>query len=262
MRILTDSKKSKKWKCKRLNTSVSPSARQERTEGWNQNAMTLATGLLIGLGGGGEVAASMIRKGVGTLHICDPDNVTPSNLNRQLFRRENLYKNKAHELGRNLSREGVLGSTLISYPVAFQELDVIEINPDFIFSAVDNRISGTRVDICKLAYEENIPWVEMAVSTDADYGYVFIQEPGKACWACAFKPEFSSQDEEDICPNVPASNDILKALAGLATYAIDTLIMNRKRDWNYRAVSLSRSDFGGSFLVEKRANCAVCGNAK
>lgn len=103
----------------------------------------------------------------------------------------------------------------------------------------------------------------MAVSTDADYGYVFVQEPGRACWACAMKPEQTASDDDADqrrCPGVAASIDIIKTLAGVALYAVDTLIMDRPRDWNYRVISLSRSDFGGSCRVGPRDDCPVCGH--
>jgi len=41
---------------------------------------------VFGLGGvGGHAAEALVRSGVGTLTVCDNDNIAPSNINRQLF---------------------------------------------------------------------------------------------------------------------------------------------------------------------------------
>lgn len=248
--------------CKTLSTLTSVSARQELVPGWDQDRFSCAVVFVVGAGGlGGEVGEGLVRKGVGVVHICDPDIVTPSNLNRQKFVKRSLWRKKARELCRLLSMQGFLETGLFSYDCAVQDVDVAAIGPDVIVVGVDNRDPTTREYICRLAYELGIPVVFMAVSTDADLAYAFVQEPGKACWACPFKPEYDLPGERDHlsrCPNVPAVCDILKTIAGQALYAVDSLIMSRPRDWNYRVVSLS-SGLGGSHLVSPRADCPVCG---
>ncbi|MFC1893599.1 ThiF family adenylyltransferase [Chloroflexota bacterium] len=57
---------------------------------------------LIGAGGlGSPVALWLVRKGLGTLTIYDGDTVDLSNLHRQLFYKEDLYKRKAIQLAKN-----------------------------------------------------------------------------------------------------------------------------------------------------------------
>ncbi len=226
------------------------SARQERTKGWDQERLSHARGLVVGAGGlGGEVGEGLVRKGIGFLDICDFDVVTPSNLNRQKFSKHNLYKNKAIELCRILSRQGFLGGRLRGRPCSFQDLDKELLDVDFVVCGVDNQLPDTRLAVCNWCDERGIPGVFLGVSTDADFGYVLVQVPGEACWGCVFKPEFAlpRPSTDVLCPGVPASLDILKTLGGLACYAVDTLVMNRPRDWNYRVVSLGRREYGSSY---------------
>jgi len=253
--------KRKTWRCTSLDTLTRVSARQELIPEWDQEVYASATIMMVGAGGlGGEVAEGLTRKGAGRLHICDPDIVTPSNLNRQKFVKKSLYKPKASELCRVLSRQGFMGTVLHAHDCAIQDVDIEAIRPDAVLVGVDNRMPDTREHVSRVCYHLGIPVVIMAVSTDADIAYVFVQEPGEADWVCQFKPELSNGAAEEgatRCPNVPAVCDILKAITGHALYAVDSLILNRPRKWNYRVISLS-SEFGGSHYVQRRPGCPLC----
>lgn len=259
----TNSPKPKVYRCRTLNTPVPVSARQDVIAGWDQDRYAQCVVGVAGGGGlGGEIGEGLTRKGIGAIHLCDAGTVTPPCLNRQKFVKRSLYCKKAGELCRLLAKQGFLGTKLYAYDCWFQDLDPTEITADVWAIAVDNRNPQTRLDACRALVELAIPAVFTAVSTDADRGYVFVQKPGQACWACAFKPDFEDpcSDAGAVCPGVPAVGDILKAVCGHALYAIDSLLLPRPRDWNYRVLSLS-SDFGGSQRVARRRDCPVCGVA-
>lgn len=253
------------WRCQYIDTAIKVSARQEMILGWDQDRFSKTKGLFLGAGGAnGEICEGVTRKGLGVVHIADFDIVTPSNLARQKFLKKHLYNNKAIALCRVLSKQGFLGTKLVAHPCAFQELDVLGIAPGFVVCSVDNQLPETRLEVCKLCHLMKIACIFFAISTDADYGYVFVQEPGKACWNCVLKTDLmnpSRTSAQERCPNVPSCVDLLKTLGGIALYAIDTLVMNRKRDWNYYVLSLSRSDFGSAQMVERRPSCTVCGSS-
>ncbi len=197
-------------------------------------------------------------KGLGTVHLVDFDIVSPSNLNRQKFTRRNLYRNKAVELCRNLSRRGSLGTKLIAHSCAFQDLSLDQLQPDFVVCGVDNQFPETRLEVSRWCRSRNIPAVILGVSTDASHGYVFVQTKGQADWACVFRPEIKrDQGSATRCPGTPACVDILKALSGPALYAIDSLLMSRPRHWNYWSISLS-GEFGGARMVRPRSDCPTC----
>ena len=125
--------------------------------------------------------------------------------------------------------------------------------PDIIVCAVDNDM--TRVCIAEYGIKNHIPVIFTAVSSDGNHGYVFIQEPGKACLACLF-PE-AVGNEKTPCPGTPAIKDILKAIAGIDLYAIDATIMNRKRNWNYRMIYLAGYVPDHSSYIEQNPQCRL-----
>jgi hypothetical protein len=90
---------------------------------------------------------------------------------------------------------------------------------------------------------KGVPVIFTAVSADGDHGYVFIQEKEGPCIACLF-PNMADDDRYP-CPGTPAIADILQCVGALAVYAIDTILMSRRRVWNYRRVTLSDGSLDG-----------------
>jgi len=86
---------------------------------------------------------------------------------------------------------------------------------------------------------------------------VFVQEAGGACIGCLF-PDMAG-DERYPCPGTPAIADILQAVGAFSVYALDTVLMERQRTWNYRTVTLSRADWDGGSMVAVRKGCVMCG---
>jgi len=233
--------------------------RQERIPGFEQSRRTGLTVVQIGAGGiGGEISVSEVRKGVNQLIIFDHDTVDITNLNRQRFFRDDLYKNKAECLGRNLTKESTCRSMITAYPVTFQ--DAVEagltVEANVAVCGVDN--NGTRVAAARF-FLDTTPVIFIAVSEDGDSGYVFVQEPGQACFGCLFP---HAVDDETHHPCSPAIIDILKVVAGVATYAVDTLIMDRKRNWNYKEVFLSGAVPERNAMIKRRDQCPICGSRR
>lgn len=250
----------KKWRCKTIQDA---SLRQVAIDGWDQGTMASARWLFVGAGGNGYVVEGVAKKGMGHISICDGDIVTKSNLNRQKFTKQDLYRPKAMCLARNASKAGFLGSEIHSHNCWFQDLDLDALKPDGIICAVDPSVPGTRLAVAKACLERAIPGVFWAVSTDADWGWVFVQEPERACLSCLFPPTVTRDvGAAERCPGTPASCDSLMVVGGLALYAVDTLVMHRRRDWNYRSTSLSRSEFGRSLAIARQSTCELCGCQK
>lgn len=231
--------------------------RQQEVPGFDQVALQKARIALIGAGGlGGQVAWGLVRKGVGVLKVFDDDEVALSNLNRQHFYPKDLYKNKALCLGENLAGEATCGTIIEAYTVSFQEA----VDQNYLVSLslamclVDN--DETRKDAAIFCRQQAKSCVFAGVTQDASSGYVFVQEPGKACLQCLF-PDLGKG--KSPCPGVPAVLDILATLGGLALYAVDSLLMERKRSWNYRAVSLPGFSPDVCVSVDKRSACELCG---
>ncbi len=213
-------------------------SRQDGVFGFNQRKFSMLCITLVGAGGiNGEIGEGLVRKGIGKLILFDGDTVESSNLNRQFFAHRDIGKNKAFRLAKNLQRMGFLGSRITAHPLYVQEFleNGGRLKTELLVCGVDN--NPTRVYVSRLAISLALPAVFTAVSRAANQGYVFIQEKEGPCFGCAF-PE-AINDDEYPCPGTPAIKDILKVVAGFVLYAIDTVLLDRKRNGNYRMMQLA-----------------------
>ncbi len=252
--------KSIKYYTKRIkltNSDESITDRQERVIGFNQSVMNNLRVVQIGAGGlGGEISQGLTRKGVGCLKIFDGDTVELSNLSRQFFYEENIYKNKALCLGKNLVKEGTKKTQIIAYPLMFQKAieEKMDVSCNIVICAPDN--DEVRVFASRYFYKK-APIIFTGLDQSANTGYVFIQEPEKACLICALPRVISNKREP--CTNTPAIIDLVKIISGYVLFAVDSTVMARKRSWNYRQVFL------GGFIpeivkkVERKESCSLCG---
>lgn len=230
---------------------------QEKTPGFDQSVMNRLRVLLVGAGGlGGEIAQGLLRKGVCQLKIFDGDSVSLTNLARQYFYESDLGKNKAVCLGKNLLNEAVRKTEITAYPFMFQKgmKEKINMSCDVVVCAPDN--DETRVFVSRF-FLNKAPVIFTGLDEEATTGYVFIQEPGKACIACA-RPETAKGGERIPCRQAAAIIDLGKIISGFVLFAIDTTVMKRKRDWNYRQIFIA--GFVPEILktVEKRQGCLIC----
>src|ERR1043166_1642239 len=96
--------------------------RQELLAGFNQTALENARVILIGGGGiGSEIGEGLTRKGVGYLSIFDHDTIEITNLNRQMFFKRDLHKNKGKRLAVNLAQHSICRPVLEGYDLSFKE---------------------------------------------------------------------------------------------------------------------------------------------
>jgi len=231
--------------------------RRQKAPGFNQEALAKAKVRLIGAGGlGGEIGEALVRKGVGTLTILDFDLVDITNLNRQLFCKEDLGKPKAHRLARTLSKQGFCGTTIQGIALSFQDAlkEGLDLTGSVIVCGVDN--NPCRIAVSRYYQEQQTPVIFTSVSEDASHGYVFVQEPDKACFACQFPKALN--DETYPC-GTPAVKDILKVVGGIVSYAVDTLLMERLRTWNFKNCYLDGTIPGNDWMVPRRPDCKLCG---
>ncbi|MGP8321430.1 MAG: ThiF family adenylyltransferase [Methanosarcinaceae archaeon] len=212
--------------------------------------------LMVGAGGlGGEIGEGLVRKGIGEILFVDGDTVSLSNLNRQLFNKRDLSKNKAVQIVKNLKKLGFMGTTLIGYPLFLQEyLESYSYKPDIVICGVDN--DEARVSASSFGLKHNIPVIFTAVSRDANQGYTFIQKAGEACFGCVFPDAINNT--KSPCPNTPAMKDILKIVGGMVLFAIDSILMDRKCNWNYRMFYLAGFMPDLKTVKECNPDCQLC----
>lgn len=217
-------------------SKISITSRQEIIPGFNQEIMNGLSVILIGAGGlGGEIGEGLVRKGVGCLNIYDGDSVELTNLNRQRFYEDDLYKNKAICLAKNLVKEGIRKTEIIAYPVMFQRVveEKIDTKCDIVICAPDN--DETRIFVSRHFYKTT-PVIFTGLDRQGNSGYVLIQEQNKTTFSDIFPN--ATNKKRNPCPNTPAIIDIVKIIGGFVLFAVDSVMMERKRNWNYRQVFL------------------------
>ena len=202
------------------------------------------------------------RKGVGHLKLFDNDYVESSNLNRQFFFKKDIGKPKGERLAINLSKHSFCGTHFSGYGLSFQDaiaFDVEAVTGGIGIIGVDN--GTTRIDASNIYRKLGIPTIFIAVDLLGQSGYVYVQEskPDAPCFGCKFPKTLNSNK---VSCRTPAVIDILQVVSGFALYAIDSLLMDRKRNWNYREVSLAGFMDDVSLMIEKRDDCPLCGNLK
>lgn len=248
------------YHCATLDTGSRPddgvSARHAGVFGFDQSKLAASSWLIVGNGMGSEIGEGGVRKGIGEIRACDGDTVDATNLNRQFFYAEDIGKNKALCMAKNLSHHGFLGTNITGYPGPFQmwESEFASRLPDVIVCVVDN--DPGRVAVAKFGLKYGRPVVFSALSIDADQGYVFVQAPGGPCFGCLFPN--AVDNEKHPCPGTPAVKDIVKTISGVVLYAGDTLIMDRRRNWNYRQITLAGFIPDQTRWIDKRPDCALC----
>ncbi|MFH2056294.1 MAG: ThiF family adenylyltransferase, partial [bacterium] len=233
-------------------------SRQEGLPNWNQQTAWDTTVLQVGCGGlGGEILHSLVKKGYGELHCFDGDTVDLSNLNRQRFTVQDLGKDKADRLARNLVQDGCMGSRVIGYPYYFEAAleRGFDLNPDVVICGVDSDLS--RRAVAEWAISKHIPALFCAVSRDGDQCYCLVQHPGEACFGCILPHAINN--EVTPCPGVPAIIDPLKLAAALTSFAVDCLVMGRPIGWNYREIRLAGFMPELVRTVPRNPDCPLCG---
>jgi molybdopterin/thiamine biosynthesis adenylyltransferase len=233
-------------------------ARYRLVPGADPAALAAAHIVLVGCGGlNGEVGHGLVRKGVGWLTLLDHDLVEFSNLARQMFGPDDLGQNKALALARNLARQATGRTLFEGQGRSFQDALEHGVNVDGTITVVGVDNNATRVITAQHYLARHIPVLFLAVDATASRGYVFVQtsQPGHPCFLCLYP---DAGEDRRVYGCAGASIEILKVVAGIALYAVDSLLMPRPRPWNYKEVVLNGGP-DGARTIAVRPGCRLCG---
>ncbi|MDD5677006.1 MAG: ThiF family adenylyltransferase [Kiritimatiellae bacterium] len=236
----------------------SATASQEQLPGFNQQNLRNARIQMIGCGGiGGSILDNLVRKGCGHVDVYDGDDVELGNLGRQKFFPSDVGKNKALCGARNAMPHASWPTEIVAHPVWFEDA----VNHGMVGGAsaaiVGPDRDSTRVYSSRYFYKM-CPVLFVGIGTRAEHGYVFVQKPGEACFACLF-PD-ATTNKRAPCPGTPAMIDILLVTAGLVLTALDALLMpGRKINWNYWDIYPSGAILTQPLTIERRKDCPICG---
>ena len=125
---------------------------------------------ILGCGGlGSNVAAMLVRSGVGTLMLADFDRIEPDNINRQLFFRDEIGQLKTEALAHTLRRiDPFVSLTFTNTRIKADNLAELVSGADVIVEAVDG--ADTKALIMNTCMDE-FPDVPLVVGSGmAGYG--------------------------------------------------------------------------------------------
>ncbi len=230
--------------------------RQKKIPGFQQAVFSGSSVACVGAGGLiAFIAPTLVRKGIGRITVLDDDRVEASNLNRQRFYEKDIGKNKAATLAENLQRECIVASDIRGIPFRLEEAIArgLDLSCQVAVCGIDN--NPGRVAAGRYFRAKGIPVIFTAISRDGDHGYVFVQGKVGPCIACLL-PDMVDDDRYP-CPGTPAIADILQAVGALVVYAVDTLLMKRPRNWNYRRIGLSDGTTDGCAMIQTRDGCQM-----
>lgn len=219
--------------------------------------------LLVGAGGiGSQLGLAGVKLGFGFLDICDPDDwVEPSNLNRQLLGKRDLYGPKAPALARWLQPLGALGTALRPHKLYLSEFRAHfpSYRPGLLAVGVDN--NRARAEASTWCLELGVPMVSVGIARDASAAYVFIQEGGEGqpCLRCHLGDELDSVDSAP-CGGTPAVIDVLLAICGFAAYGMTSLLLGRERTWNLLTIYMVTGQ-AHAVRVQRDPHCTGCSAA-
>lgn len=169
-------------------------ARQVLLDGWDMDAqlrLKSARVVIIGAGGlGCPASETLVRAGVGYVHLIDDDEIEASNLQRQtLFLPEDIGKSKALSAAAMLARINPLiqahGTVArLDENNAYELLGMATNKPDLLLDCTDN--FATRDSINRISVRYQIPL--LSASAIAMQGQLALFEPqiDTGCYHCVF----------------------------------------------------------------------------
>ena len=169
-------------------------ARQVLLDGWDIDAqlrLKSARVVMIGAGGlGCPASETLVRAGLGQVHLIDDDVIEASNLQRQtLFLPDDIGKPKALTAAQMLTRINPLISACgtvarLSEDNAYELLDMATGKPDLLLDCTDN--FATRDIINRISVRYQIPL--LSASAIAMQGQLALYEPHlhTGCYHCVF----------------------------------------------------------------------------
>jgi adenylyltransferase/sulfurtransferase len=185
-------------------------ARQVLLDGWDIDAqlrLKSACVVMIGAGGlGCPASETLVRAGLGQVHLIDDDLIEASNLQRQtLFLPDDIGKPKAltaahmlQQINPLISARGTVAR--LSEDNAYELLDMASGKPDLLLDCTDN--FATRDVINRISVRYQIPL--LSASAIAMQGQLALFEPqlNTGCYYCVFgAPDTDGNLDERTCAN-------------------------------------------------------------
>ncbi len=197
--------------------------RQKRIQGWDQNKISNAKVMVIGVGAtGNEVVKNLVLSGVGTVYIIDFDFIERSNLNRCVLFNSKAAENNEYKVDVVKKSCEILNPEVKVIPIK-EDLNAIDKTLykecDVICSCLDN--IEARLEANNYAYYYDVPFIDSGI--DEYFGsvqavYSKVQE--SACLQCGI----SDKDLDLMWSKFSCTGQEIKAEDQESTRKIATII--------------------------------------
>ncbi|MDP2401289.1 MAG: sulfur carrier protein ThiS adenylyltransferase ThiF [Actinomycetota bacterium] len=150
-----------------------------------RSRLAASSAAIIGCGGlGSNIAAMLLRSGIGSLILIDHDVVEPSNLNRQLFFLDQIGRPKIEALADTLRRINPNANlTLLNETVNAENLEALVGGADVIVEAVDGAETKAVIVNTWAAWLQETPLVTASGLAGCDSANCISTEPlADNCW--------------------------------------------------------------------------------
>lgn len=233
--------------------------RQLLIDGWSesiQNALQNKTVFIAGAGGlGAPVIAYLAAAGVGTLRICDSDDVEISNLNRQvLFTEGELGEPKAQSALKCISKlNPEINGEAFAERIDSSTVERLIGKSDVVVDCCDNY--KTRLVLNQFAVSNGLPFVHAGVQ--AMQGQLtFIHTPETPCLRCLLPEKI---EELSPKPIVGAAAGVMGSLQAMEVIKFLTgtgdVLKNRMLLWDGVAMIFQ------VIPVQRNKDCPICSQA-
>ena len=238
------------------------SDRQERAMGFSQQAVEQARILVCGVNGLGRwMAEILVRKGYGSILLCDPDIVEITNLHRAPWSHSSVGEYKVVAALKELSELAPGPTELIAFIGTLQDVLASELAHKLSACLIGVDNDQARAHAAKTLRMLRTPAIFYSVSADTQVFEVFVQENGGPCWACLHPQRYlEGLDKFSLtaCPKVAAIADPCIVAVGLCSYALDSLLMPRPRAWNFRQGHLHGELRETVARLQRNDDCPLC----
>jgi molybdopterin/thiamine biosynthesis adenylyltransferase len=217
--------------------------------------------IVVGIGAlGNDLVRNLVLVGIGNITLIDFDKIELSNLNRTLYSKADVGKNKAKALAEIMNKH---------YPYAklkaigkrVEECSERTLkNADVIISGLDNM--AVRIWLADFAIRNNIPLIDGGLK--GLQSRVQVWTPGSACLACEIPPENYGEimDLHDSCENVeetkiPAFPQISAVTAAIQANEAMKIILGKNPMEGVLFIDLMAGKYT-TVPLSRNPDCMVC----
>ncbi len=215
---------------------------------------------------GSQVAKDLVKLGT-SVFLIDPDEVSPSNLSRSFYSKEDIGDPKAIALSKRLEKFRMIEGQSIEgfwyktskfqekFPEKLEEIDLVVI-------AIDN--DAGVIETLKICHEFQIPYVLSVISENSYLFRVFIDDDPKNTEGCYwdYHPKMDPEDDdEDPCADAMASPSIIyphSTSGGWVGFVVKAILNDEELDYREINVNLKEANVFKRDGVESRKDCPVC----